>query len=98
MIQNLPTQQGQIQGNEIAFGAFKHYGYLPSPSPTTAPIINIDRVAMNEFQLRIAEIALTQMAWIVNMLTKKGAIYNQIILPPDEAQMKYAAMQGGQHG
>lgn len=95
----MPPVQGQQpqypppQG-AIAWESFRNYG-LPGNSPATAPIIDIGRLAANDFQLKLAEIALTQMAWAVNWLTKNGAIFNQIVLPPNEAAMKYRAMQGG---
>lgn len=93
----IATQNGQLVGNEIAFQAFKTYGYQnPTGKPTTAPVISVDRTSLDELELRVCEIALYQMAAVINMATKKGAIYGQVILPPDEAQMKLEATQGGQ--
>ena len=57
-------------------------------------MIRIDREAMNAFELKVAEIALYQMADFIDMLTKKGALYGQLILPDAQAAAKRAAMNG----
>lgn len=56
--------------------------------PETAPIVNVDRESMNALELRVAEIALHQIAEMINALTRKGAIYGQLILPQDQAARK----------
>ena len=63
-----------------------------------APIVRLDSQFLNEVELRTAEIALYQLADVVNWLVTKGAVYGQLVLPPEEAAMKRQAMQGGQNG
>lgn len=59
-----------------------------------APIIKVDREAMNAFELRVAEVSLGWMADFIDMLTKRGALYGQLILPDAQAAAKRAAMNG----
>ena len=59
-----------------------------------APIIKVDREALNAFELKVAEVALYQMADFIDMLTKTGGAYTQLVLPPAQAAAKRAAMNG----
>ena len=49
---------------------------------------------MNALELKVIELSLYQMADVINRLTKKGAIYGQIILSDEEAALKRQAMGG----
>ena len=73
-------------------------GQKKASGEVTAPIIRVDREFLNEVELKLAEIALYQMAEMVNAIGIGGAIYGQLILPPDEAQMKLRAGQQAQNG
>lgn len=53
-----------------------------------APIIRTDLEFLNEFEMQVAEIVLYYAADMVNMLARKGAIYGQLVLPPDMAARK----------
>lgn len=56
-----------------------------------APIVRVDREALNELELFVMRQTLHRMADYINAVTKTGAIYGQIQLSPEEA-----AMKGGQ--
>ena len=57
-------------------------------------MIRIDREAMNAFELKVAEIALYQIADWINMMVKTGGVYTQLVLPEAQAAAKRAAMNG----
>jgi hypothetical protein len=62
----------------------------------TAPIVRADRDWGNEVELYVQGQVLYRLADMINAATRAGAIYGQIILPPDEAARKQAAMNRGQ--
>lgn len=61
----------------------------------TTPAVRIDREYMNALELAITEQILYLIADEVDALTAAGAIYGQILLPPDQAARKMQLMQGG---
>ena len=58
--------------------------------------VRVDRNYMNELELYVLRYVVMQLADLVNELTRAGAIYGQLILPPEQAQLKRASMNGAQ--
>lgn len=58
------------------------------------PNVRVDRNYMNDLELYVLEYVVMQLAEMVNELTRAGAIYGQLILPPEQAAAKRAAMNG----
>lgn len=56
----------------------------------------VDRDYGNAVELYVTEHVLYRLADMVNAATLAGAIYGQLILPPEQAAMKQRALQGGQ--
>lgn len=61
---------------------------MPSDS---APNVRVDREWGNAVELYVTEQVLYRLADTVNAAVLAGAIYGQIVLPPDEAERKRAA-------
>ena len=60
--------------------------------PETAPTVRTDAEWGNEVELYVTEQVLYRLADMINAATKAGAVYGQLILPPDEAAKKRASM------
>ena len=63
--------------------------------PDSSYIIRGDNEAMKQQELQLIEFTLRQMAQVINNRVAAGAVYPQIILPPDEAARKRALMEQG---
>lgn len=61
-----------------------------------APNVRIDSEFGNEAELYVTEQVLIRLADSVNAAVRTGEIYGQLILPPEQAAAKRAAMNGGQ--
>lgn len=61
---------------------------MPDPRP------RIDREYAEKVEFRLEEAMLYKIAEFINAYTKAGAIYGQVMLPPEEAAAKRAAMGG----
>lgn len=61
-----------------------------------APMPRVDNAAMQEFEFYTTEQVLYIIADWIDALGKSGAVYPNLILPPDEAARKRMATQGGQ--
>ena len=59
--------------------------------PILAPAVRVDRDYLNETEIYVVEQFLYRLADLVNAATKAGAVYGQVILPPEEAARKRAA-------
>ena len=66
--------------------------------PMLAPAVRVDRDYLNETEIYVVEQILIRLADMVNAATKAGAVYGQVILPPDQAQMKRAATLAAEGG
>lgn len=62
--------------------------------PETGPIVRADRQWGEELELFVTEQGLFRLADAINAATKAGAIYGQIIVPPEYAERKRNAMRG----
>lgn len=62
---------------------------------TNAPIVRLDRYYFEEIKAQTVLITLHQLAEVVNYIGKGGAVFGQIVLPPDQARLKYEAMNRG---
>lgn len=62
--------------------------------PETAPVVRTDADWGLAVELYVTEQVLWRLADMVNAATRAGAIYGQVILPPDEALKKRNAMNG----
>jgi hypothetical protein len=62
---------------------------MPDVSPS------IDRLAFEKQEDSMTLFFLTQMAHFVNAITRAGAIYPQMLLSPEDAAAKRAAMEQG---
>lgn len=58
--------------------------------PASPAARRVDREALNEVELYVTEQVLYRLADSINAATRTGAIYGQIILPPEEAERKRA--------
>ena len=58
-----------------------------------APNVRVDREYMNELELYVTRMTLLRMADYINAATRSGAIYGQVILPPDQAAIKAGGAQ-----
>lgn len=61
---------------------------MPDPRP------RIDADYSEEAEMAVTEAFLYRLAEMVNAKTRAGRIYGQILLPPEEAAAKRAAMEG----
>ena len=57
----------------------------------TAPTVRVDRDYMNEVELYVTRMTLKRMADYINAATRSGAIYGQLVLPPEQAAIKGGA-------
>lgn len=58
-----------------------------------APNVRVDRDYMNEVELYVTRMTLHRMADMINALTRSGAIFGQVILPPEQAAIKAGGAQ-----
>lgn len=58
-----------------------------------APVVLLDREALNEVELDVLRAILEAAADIVDALAAKGGVYGQLVLPPVEAERKRILME-----
>ena len=58
-----------------------------------APVVLLDREALNQVELDVLRAILEAAADIVDALAAKGGVYGQLVLPPAEAERKRILME-----
>ena len=61
--------------------------------PKLAPVVRTDRLYMQDSEKDSIEVLLWGMGDMINSLTLAGAIYGQVMLPPEQAERKRALME-----